>query len=248
METPPITADELTRALSPHGLVLRGGFVCGPGDEVPRLPGHRSAAVLRMVGQIGSSVWSAFRASPFFADGLPDPMDRWCKSIAKPLAEQLGGVAIFPSDGPPYPPFLRWARRAEPVQPSPLGLLIHARAGLWHAYRFALALPRLAADDAAALAAAAATVTPDLCARCDGRPCLAACPVDAFSAAGYDVPVCAAHLHSAAGAACMAGGCLARHACPVGGAHRYDAAHAAFHMVHFARKHRPTTSSPLRPG
>jgi hypothetical protein len=233
-----VTADELTRALAPHGLALRGGFVCEPGDDVPRLIGDRSAAVLWMVGQIGSSVWPAFQASTFFADGLPDPMDRWCKSIGRPLAERLDGIAIFPSDGPSYPPFLRWARRAGPVQPSPLGLLIDPRAGLWHAYRFALALPRLAADDCAALAAAAAAAAPDLCARCDGRPCLAACPVNAFSAAGYDVPACATHLHSAAGAACMAGGCLARHACPVGRAHRYDAAHAAFHMAHFARKHR----------
>ena len=33
----------------------------------------------------------------------------------------------------------RWAQRAEPLHPSPLGVLIHPVHGLWHAYRGALA-------------------------------------------------------------------------------------------------------------
>jgi hypothetical protein len=36
----------------------------------------------------------------------------------------------------------------------------------------------------------------------------------------------------------MAGGCLARRACPVGPAHAYDAAQAQFHMAAFLAAHR----------
>ena len=40
--------------------------------------------------------------------------------------------ALFPFGGPPHFPFQQWARRAEPVHPSPIGLLIHPIYGLWH--------------------------------------------------------------------------------------------------------------------
>jgi hypothetical protein len=57
--------------------------------------------------------------------------------------------------------------------------------------------------------------------------------VGAFSADGYDVAACAAHLKSAAGADCMTGGCLARRACPVGAEHRHAPDQAAFTMRAF---------------
>ena len=56
------------------------------------------------------------------------------------LAGELGAKAFFPSGGLPYWPFQQWARRAEPVHPSPVGILIHPRYGLWHSYRGALGL------------------------------------------------------------------------------------------------------------
>lgn len=165
-------------------------------------------------------------------------MDRWSQSIGDALAQLHGGVALYPSDGPPYAPFQQWADRAEPLQPSPLLLRMHPQWGLWHAYRFALLLPQLNAPDAAALLAAAAapSVDPDICRSCDGQPCLHACPVDAFRAGGYDVSACASHLQGPAGADCLQRGCLARRACPVATALRYAPAHAAFHMQAFVRR------------
>src|SRR5437899_3299538 len=59
------------------------------------------------------------------------------------------------------------------------------------------------------------------CESCRERWCLHACPVGAFSLRGYDVGACAAHLNSAAGADCMAGGCAARRACPVVSGHAH---------------------------
>ena len=144
----------------------------------------------------------------------------------------------FPSDGPPWFPFQQWARRAEPVAPSPLMLLLHPQYGLWHAYRFALVLPLLDAGDAAALSEAAQTSATDVCARCVDQPCLQACPVGAFTGTLYRVDECASHLHAPAGEGCMQSGCLARRACPVGPELRYQPEHAAFHMAAF-RQARP---------
>jgi len=233
------TSAEIEQALDPHGLRLRGGFVPDGGDALPALPDGQRAAVVWMVGQLGSSCWPAFGASSFASDGLPDPMDRWSKSIAGRLAERWGGIGLFPSDGPPYRPFARWAERAEPLVRSPIGLQIHPHLGLWHAFRFALALPALTVEDAAKIARAAALPRPNPCASCEDRPCLTTCPVGAFSARGYDVPACARHLHSPPGGDCLSRGCRARRACPVGRERVYLPAHAAFHMAHFARKHRP---------
>lgn len=231
------TRNRLEGQLARYGLRVRGGWRPTLHDALPLLPGDAIAAVVWMVGQIGSECWPAFSASPFFSDGLPDPMDRWSQSIGDALSRQHGGVAIYPSDGPPYAPFQQWANRAEPLQSSPLMLRMHPQWGLWHAYRFALLVPELSAADAAGLAAAVAPTTdPDICRNCDGQPCLHACPVDAFRAHGYDVGACADHLHAPAGAQCMQGGCLARLACPVAPALRYAPAHAAFHMQAFIRR------------
>lgn len=227
----------LEQALAGHGLRVRGGLVPNASDALPALPGGRDPAVLWLIGQVGSECWSAFAASTFFADGLPDPMDRWSKWIGDALASAAGGVALYPSDGPPYHPFQRWGQRSEPLQPTPLLLRIHPEFGLWHAYRFALVLPVLSIQDASGMAAAQQPGAPDICLRCDGQPCLHACPVQAFTGPAYQVDTCSAHLHRSDGRACMDNGCLARRACPVGADHRYQPEHAAFHMRAFANRH-----------
>lgn len=171
-------------------------------------------------------MWAAFAGSPEACDGRPDPLDRWTRRILEDAAAAFGAVALFPFGGPPYRPFQRWAMRAEPVSPSPLGILIHPDYGLWHAYRGALAF-------AQPLLLPPKAERPSPCLACADRPCLEACPVGAFTEAGYDVAACVAHLGKPKGAACLALGCRARAACPVGGAYRPSAEQAAFHMRAF---------------
>jgi epoxyqueuosine reductase QueG len=118
--------------------------------------------------------------------------------------------------------------RADAVFPSPLGLLIHAEFGLWHAYRAALLFA-----EKSTLPARKAASSP--CESCVAKPCLAACPVDAFSGSGYDVPRCAAFLDTEAGEECMDRGCRARRACPVGLERAQEPAQAGFHMRAFRR-------------
>ena len=242
------TPGDLQAALSSHGLTLRGSFAPVAADQLPALPNGEQVAAVWMVGVIGSGFWPHFKASSFYNDGLPDPLDRWSRSMGEELAARLGGIALFPFDGPPYHPFQRWADRAEPTQPSRMMLRIHPDHGLWHAYRFALALPVAVhrtepdTDDAAKPVRQEHNVPVrsmpiDLCARCSGQPCLQACPVGAYTGDTFLLDACAGHLHSGHGADCMQGGCLARRACPVGSGMRYTPEHAAFHMQAFVARH-----------
>ncbi len=232
------TRRALQNALDLHGLQLRGGFVPQPTDDLPSLPKGREVAVVWMVGVVGSAFWTAFRESSQYRDGQPDPLDRWSAAIGHTLAERWEGHALYPFDGPPWLPFQQWADRCEPTQRSAMGLRIHPEYGLWHAYRFALALPWLQASDLpAAEEGQRPPAAPDLCLRCEKQPCLHTCPVDAYTASGFALQSCADHLHSLPGQSCMSLGCQARLACPVGTAFRYEPDHAAFHMQAFLNSH-----------
>src|SRR5207302_1380178 len=129
----------LEAALLPSGMALRGGFHPGPEDGVPPLGDGSKAATLILIGTIGAGWWPAFAASPEARDGAADPLDRWTRRWLTALAEDCAALPLFPFGHAPYLPFQRWAQRAEPVAPSPVGILIHPDYGLWHAYRGALA-------------------------------------------------------------------------------------------------------------
>ncbi len=226
--------ERIAVALEPLGLVLRGGFHPDPEDAVPALPGGASAATLLLVGNAGPAMWQAFRAAPEAAAGAANPLDRWVARCLGLLATDLGAEARFPSEGPPYLPFQRWAAKAEGLKASPLGILIHPRFGLWHAYRGALAfretLPLPAPPEA-----------PHPCDSCVEKPCLQACPVGAFAAGSYAVADCLGYLKGPGGRDCTALGCQARRACPLGKDYLYDPEQAAFHMAAFVGSSRGGT-------
>lgn len=212
-------------ALLAAGLCARGGFHPGPEEGVPPLPDGRAAGTLVLAGSVGGSLWPAFAASAEFADGGSDPLDRWSRRVLAGVADALGAAPVFPFGGPPHHPFQRWAQRAEPVAPSPLGLLVHPEHGLWHAYRGALLF-------AERLVLPPRDEAPSPCDDCAGRPCLTACPVGAFDGRGYDLMACAARLR-AVPAPCFDAACLARAACPVGRDKAYGRAQAHFLMAAF---------------
>jgi hypothetical protein len=220
----------IANVLGAHGLILRGGFEPRAADDVPPLADGRPARTLMMVGNAGPEMWRAFAASPEY-DGAPDPLNRWSERVIGTVAAEAGAWALFPFGGPPYLPFVAWAKRAEPVAESPLGMLIHPDYGLWHAYRGALAF-------AEALELPPRAVRPRPCDTCAERPCLSACPVGAFSEAGYDVSACTDHISAAQGTDCMENACQARRACPVGREYLYAPVQAGFHMRHFLEARR----------
>jgi hypothetical protein len=218
--------DDLAVNLGAYGLHLRGVLNLSR-EELKSLQIDVDGVVsIALVGNIGSSYWSEFSQSDEYQDGKPDPLDRWSRRVAEQVAKEIGASTIYPFEGPPYYPFLQWAKRAEPLNQSPMGLMIHSNYGLWHSYRFGLLLQSQVSD-----ALDISVESP--CQTCAEQPCLRACPVDAFSASGYDVDSCATHLKTTADAGCHQQGCLARNACPVGEAFRYESAQHTFHLRAF---------------
>ena len=209
---------DLSDSLSGHGLILRGGFHPEPGEA-----GLEGVGTALLVGNAGAAMWEAFEPH---IDSAPDPLNRWTARVVEPIAEAFGARALYPF-GEPHWPFQRWAQRAESLHPSPLGLLIHREYGLWHAYRAALLFPNR-------LDLPRQMGEPSPCESCAAKPCLHACPVGAFTPAGYDLSSCASHLTSG-DADCGHRGCHARNACPVGTAWRYPDDQIRFHMAAFTR-------------
>lgn len=219
----------LIDAVTATGMAVRGAFHPAAADAVPSLADGRPAATVILIGLVGGSGWPVFTASPEAGDGGTDPLDRWTRRCLQEIAEPVGATVAYPFGGPPWLPFLRWAQRAEPgLHPSPLGIMIHPAWGLWHGYRGALLL-------AERLPLPEPEVRESPCMTCQDRPCLTACPAEAFGKPGiaYDIAACRDHLDSDAGQACREGGCLARRACPVGAGYRHSPAQAAFHMRAF---------------
>lgn len=217
--------DQIRTTLKAAGLDERGAFHPADGDQVPDCGFADGVQTLLLVGNVGGAMWPAFEAGRL--DEV-DALDQWTVRVLSEITEELaptyGGVLpLYPSDGPPYHPFQQWARRAEPVFPSPIGPLIHPDHGLWHAYRGALAFARKLD-----VAERPEHVSP--CDSCADKPCLTTCPVGAFSPGDYDVQGCANHLTTETGDICLAVGCLARRACPVGRDNAYSEAQTRFHM------------------
>jgi ferredoxin len=217
----------LVTRFAEHGLSLRGLVRFGPQDEAPVLAdGSRAEAVL-LIGVTGGAMWPHFeRWRMMQADrGGDDPLDRWSKLVIDQVAGEIGAEACYPSD-PPYQPFQRWAMCAEGLKPSPLGILMHPRFGLWHSYRGAL---MFRAVDGESETPVRSEVHP--CDTCRDKPCLSTCPAGAITADGFDLAGCRQHLVTPQGqGGCMIGGCMARNACPVGAEYRYPQAQLRFHM------------------
>jgi hypothetical protein len=214
--------DRLSAAAAALGIACRGGFVRQPGEELPEVDAGRPSRTLVLLGFTGAKQWPVFAASAEFADGQPHPLDRWSVRVIGQLGTLFGARPLYPFGGPPWWPFQQWARRAEALHSSPLGILMHPRFGLWHAYRGALLFGEV-------LALPPQTLWSSPCESCATKPCVASCPARAVTPSGFDHAVCAAHVASPQGVACRSG-CLSRGSCPVAVPHRYGTEQATFHM------------------
>lgn len=184
---------------------------------------HEGDETILLLSPDEPGFWRHVTAQPEFADGRPDPLDRWSARVIGALAAAMDGRALFPFGGPPFLPFYSWALRSGQFFVSPVRLLVHRRMGLWSSMRGALALP-----GRRPLAAPAASPCPDCPA-----PCTTACPPGALTRAGYDVPACHAFLRGPEGSDCLSKGCAVRGACPIGSGYGRLPEQSAWHMRHF---------------
>lgn len=212
-----ISRAQIAERAAVEGLQILGVAPAMPEDDLK--PGIKSLVLL---GPNEPGFWHIFQRSDEAKDGEPDPLDRWSRRVIGRMACDLGGKAYLPFGGPPWRPFLDWAVRSGSCWPSPVGLLVHERMGLFVSFRGAIGV----ADDIAAERGEKP------CDGCTDRPCLDACPANALGPEGYNVPACKAWLDTGAGQVCMTGGCLVRRACPVGARLR-PAEQSAFHMEAF---------------
>ncbi|MEM5474159.1 ferredoxin [Hoeflea sp. AS60] len=221
-------------ALEPSGLVPRGWLKPAAG-AAPMLASGKPATSICLIGHAGGGFWPVFDTWLQGHPGFADPLDTWSKTVVGPIAASCGGEAVFPSDRP-WHPFQQWAMTAEGLKPSPLGLLIHPDYGLWHGYRGAILFDDVAfAGEGAAPDLAVETGMLHPCDTCTGKPCLSACPVEAFTPAGFAVSACRDYLKLDKGKqGCMKSGCLARDACPVGRNYRYGGEQIRFHMAAYS--------------
>ena len=179
-----------------------------------------------LLGPLEPGFWAHIQSAPEFEDGSSDPLDRWSARVISDLADEIGGLALFPFGSPPRP-FIGWALRSGRAWQSPVGLLIHDQAGLLVSYRGAILLDEiLPIEDRASRP----------CDSCLDKPCLAACPVGALGGGGYDLTKCHDYLDTANGQNCMSNGCEVRLSCPVSRAYPRAPEQSAFHMRAFHKR------------
>ncbi|MEP3197489.1 MAG: ferredoxin [Lentilitoribacter sp.] len=213
--------------LSAFGLKIRSVKVFEEPTNIECL----EAKSVALIGHIGSEHWDYFES--WWSQGqnkdLEHPLDEWSKWIIKPLAHKFQGVAVFPSDEPYYP-FQNWALDSDNLSSSKINILINEDIGTWHGYRGALAF------DVALDAQSSSIEASNLCATCVDKPCISACPVNAFGSESFLYSGCQSYLATQVGeTTCMEHGCAARNACPYGVEHKYKSPHMKFHMRAFRK-------------
>lgn len=188
---------------------------------------HNHYARLLLLGSGGKMLWSVLQKQ-----GLEqtDPVDNFSLALtARFVRDYLEPAPYFILYPGPYPvPLQQFGALAGWHQPSPLGIGINARFGLWFAYRVAfltsLELPLVSLSPPASFSPS----SPSPCASCADKPCITSCPARAVSAEeAFSIPACTAfRLQQDSDCAEQ---CLARLACPVASEHRYSQAQLRYH-------------------
>lgn len=211
-----MSLDALARLAAAHSLEIFGTLAAEPADGL-------GDGTIALLGPGEPGFWTHVNATPEFADGQRDPLDRWSSRVIGDIAGELGAEALFPF-GSPRRPFFSWALRSGRAWQSPVVLLVHDRAGLMVSYRGAIFLrePHVAAPP---------RTSP--CDTCADKPCLSACPARALTGDGYDVEACHAFLDTADGAENLSRGCAVRRACPVSENYGRSEKQSSFHMGYF---------------
>lgn len=207
----------LEKDIHSAGLIILGELQVTDNDPVPK-----EAQSILLLGPDEPNFWKIFKESKEFNDLDADPLDRWSKRVIDNIAVQNDCTALYPFGAEPYKPFFSWALRSGTVWSSPVHLAVHKDRGLFVSFRGALAINQTKKINQS---------FENPCTKCPA-PCLSACPVDAFTEAGYDVVKCKEHISGLDISNCKSLGCNTRRACPVG-ANLRNFEQSSFHMENF---------------
>lgn len=214
--------DPVFAELDAAGLNLQAVFDVTqlPADVRRALPvdAHGPWRQLLLIGHLGPRFWRQASAAGLHGE---HPLDTFSRArVAAWLEQHFPGVRhalLYPGDAPVG--LQRLGVLAGWHQPSPIMLGVTRDWGSWFAYRAVLVadtdLPPTRPLEAASA-----------CEHCTHRSCVAACPAGAPGSV-FDLARCLDwRLAPASGCRDQ---CLARNACPVGAAHRYDSEQIAYH-------------------
>ena len=188
-----------------------------------------------VIGNGGGEFWGHFReyaaARPGYLQQHDHPLDDYTVAVMSarltPLLDatraQYRVIYPFQFFSGLTVSFMYLAQAAGLSRPSILGVQLHPRYGPWIAWRAAVLIDRALP----ALPAPAQDCEP--CSTCVERPCIAACPAQAVSAArGWDLLACTQYRLRAP--TDCAERCHARYTCVYGREHRYPEDELAYHQ------------------
>lgn len=210
----------LTRAgLNRHAVFdlaqLPAGLRATLGDAAAPAAGYRQ---LILIGHAGKALWAAIRQA---GRGGPDPIDDYTRQI---IADWFAATLpccryriVYP--GPQPVALQQLGQLAGWHHATPFMLGIDATWGTWWAYRAVV----LADSDFVPFPAVdRGKDDQHPCTVCAAKPCIAACPAGAMADGRFALDKCIAYRRQPDSACAYT--CLARLACPVGSAHRYEPA------------------------
>ena len=231
---------DITAALAPVGLNLIGTT---PRSDYEALvpPQYRikqwfpETETVVVIGNGGGEFWNHFReytaVRPGYLQQHEHPLDDYTVEVIRARLTPLLDTAraqcrlIYPFQffSGLTVSFMHLAQAARLSVPSILGVQIHPRYGPWIAWRAAVLIDH----DFPALSAPAQDFEP--CSTCVERPCIAACPTQAVSAAqNWDLLACTQHRLRVP--TDCAERCHARYTCVYGREHRYPEDELAYHQ------------------
>ncbi len=188
------------------------------------LPECRSVAVF---ANGGTALWNSFirdlRSHPENLKDYVHPFDRFVKrlvSASDPNPPESRRWIMCAAESDVFLDFRVLGLEAGLGENSLMGMLIHPKYGLWMGLRAAL----LTTEDLSVF-----FTRPEkhsICASCDDKPCILACPAQAVSEQGWNVELCARQHR--VDVTCH-GICHSRKICPVGEEHRHGALQHHYH-------------------
>jgi len=208
MAKSPTNFADFNLRLKHFGLICFGGLELSENECAKGYEGFVGQKAL-LIGNAGPDMWRELSLSAEYGDGAPNPMNRWTKRVLDVISDDYEARAVYPFDEP-YWPFQRLAQKAIGVKASPLGILMHPEYGLWHAFRGLLIFSEtheFVSQINVLIQNAQNLIHP--CDTCEEKPCLTACPVDAFTGERLEVDKCFTHLDDGAQPHCMSLGCQA---------------------------------------
>ena len=193
--------------------------------DTPDKTRFKSGSLL-LVGHAGKRFWEEFNQSEFWLNSPEsDPVDNYSSAITQQaLDKHLSSIAkqlLFPASDCPVN-LMALGRELGWHTPSPLGMGIHEKYGLWSAYRAVWWLDEAFPENTSR------TPATDVCAQCLTQECVAACPGSAVTYDNNpDLGRCADY-RLEDNSQCAAT-CLSRLACPHAPEHRYTETQMHYH-------------------